>query len=120
MQAEQEEADDGIMRPKVRRTQVTVSESVRAKHAAEQAALERAAPLPEAELAAARRTLVQHMQARETVMAALTRLGGKRGSKVCAHAHPGAGIKTHACLTGSSLPRACSSSRRERAWGGRT
>ena len=82
-QAEEEEADDGRTRPKVRRTQVVVSAEVKAKHAGAQAQIDQGAGLSDAEIASARRVLVEHMQPRETVMQALTRLSAKpRDSQV--------------------------------------
>jgi hypothetical protein len=78
LQAVQEELDNGIVRAKVRRSQMVVSEDVRRRHQTEQALLDSKEPLPEAEMAAARRNLIKHMLPRETVMQALTRLGGKR------------------------------------------
>ena len=83
LQAEEEEADDGRTRPKVRRTQVVVSAEVKAKHAGAQAQIDQGAGLSDAEIASARRVLVEHMQSRETVMQALTRLSAKpRDSQV--------------------------------------
>jgi hypothetical protein len=77
LQAEQEEADDGRTRPKVRRTQVVASEAARARHEGAQAALDARPGLSDAEVAAARRTLVESMRPRESVMQALTRLSAR-------------------------------------------
>lgn len=87
LQEQEEEVDDGQKRRKVRRTQAIANEVAKRQHAQTQAVLgDTQRAVPEAELAAARRALVAHMQARETVMQALTRLSAKRkgGQARCA------------------------------------
>jgi predicted hydrolase (HD superfamily) len=78
LQAVQEELDDGVMRAKIRRSQMVVSDDIKRRHEKDNALLSQKEHLPEEELAAARCSLIQHMLPRETVMQALTRLSGKR------------------------------------------
>ena len=85
LQAEQEEDDDGRTMPKVRRTQVVLEDAkAKARHAGQQAQLDGKNSLSDAEMAAARRTLVASMLPRETVMQTLTRLSARpKQAQVC-------------------------------------
>jgi hypothetical protein len=74
LQREQQQSDTGTVTDKVRRYQVTVAPAVRARLEAQQEALNRTEPLPEAEIAAARALLIQHLQPRESIMQGLARL----------------------------------------------
>eukprot|EP00892_Ulva_mutabilis_P002562 jgi/Ulvmu1/12306/UM088_0026.1 len=74
---EEMEGDDGVMRAKVRRSQVMVDTQTKQRLQQQQAALDNMKPLSDEELAQARSTLVEHMQARETVMQAMARLSAK-------------------------------------------
>ena len=87
VQAEEEEADNGHTRPKVRRSQMIASASVRSRHASEQAMLDNPEPMSEVELAEARATLVAQMQPRETVLAAMRRLSGKSSVRAPTSSH---------------------------------
>lgn len=77
IQREETQGDDGIMRAKVRRSQVTIDAETKDRLEKEQAAIESMKPMSEEELAEARSTLIDHMQPRETVMQAMARLSAK-------------------------------------------
>lgn len=79
VQKEEMEGDDGVMRAKVRRSQLTVDTQTKQRLEQQQAALDNMKPLSDEELAEARATLVEHMQPRETVMQAMARLSAKPG-----------------------------------------
>lgn len=82
------EGDDGVMRAKVRRSQLTVDIQTKQRLDQQKVALDNMKPLSDEELAVARSTLVEHMQPRETVMQAMARLSAKPSKsapQVCSH-----------------------------------
>jgi hypothetical protein len=99
LQREQQQSDTGTVTDKVRRYQVTVAPAVRARLEAQQEALNRTEPLPEAEIAAARALLIQHLQPRESIMQGLARLSAALAARVHVRVwvrSPGCACSSHA------------------------